>query len=292
MSRLVPHVGPTLGYRIEWNGLSDRLPQRPPAAVRRLVPASDGALELADGVDLLIHDSQYTPDEFALKYNWGHCTDRLRGLVRQPRAKVRRLALFHHDPTRTDDAIDDARRVRRAGRSIEGRRGGRRPRRADPHRRLGHLDRSPRLGPPCTSSTSLLDSRSVRCSWLPGPARSPWSSVAGAGPAARGEPVGRGRSCRGSSWPSVRWSRSASVNRGRRCSRACTLLAFTAVLARTLHAGPPSAVCVLRSVERGAAGVASRPAQRRLHRPRRRRRRDDLTRCSGDPGAGRPGISR
>ena len=31
-------------------------------------------LELADGADLLIHDAQYTPAEFAEKAHWGHCT--------------------------------------------------------------------------------------------------------------------------------------------------------------------------------------------------------------------------
>jgi ribonuclease BN (tRNA processing enzyme) len=74
MSRFVPHVGPTLGYRIEWEGhsvayISDH--QQPYDGSLR---ASDGALELAQGVDLLIHDSQFTQDEFAQKFNWGHCT--------------------------------------------------------------------------------------------------------------------------------------------------------------------------------------------------------------------------
>lgn len=105
MSRLVPHVGNTLGYRIEWNGtsmayLSDH--QQPYDGSMR---ASEGALELARGVDLLIHDSQYTADEFALKATWGHCTvDYAVWFARE--AGARRLALFHHDPTRHDAAID------------------------------------------------------------------------------------------------------------------------------------------------------------------------------------------
>lgn len=67
--------------------------------------ASEGALELARGVDLLIHDSQYTPDEFEMKFNWGHCTvDYAVWFAHAAGAK--RLALFHHDPTRHDDAID------------------------------------------------------------------------------------------------------------------------------------------------------------------------------------------
>jgi phosphoribosyl 1,2-cyclic phosphodiesterase len=104
-SRLVPHVGVTLGYRVECNGivvayLSDH--QQPYDGSFR---ASDGALELADGADLVIHDSQYTQEEFARKYNWGHCTVDY-ALWFANKCGARRLALFHHDPTRTDDAID------------------------------------------------------------------------------------------------------------------------------------------------------------------------------------------
>lgn len=105
MSRLVPHVGNTLGFRVDWHGrsvayLSDH--QQPFDGSMR---ASDGALDLVRGVDLLIHDAQYTPDEFRQKFNWGHCTvDYAVWLAAE--AGVRRLALFHHDPVRHDDAVD------------------------------------------------------------------------------------------------------------------------------------------------------------------------------------------
>lgn len=105
MSRLVPHVGTTLGFRIEWCGrsvayISDH--QQPYDGSMR---ASDGALELVEGVDLLIHDSQYTAAEFEQKYNWGHCTvDYAVWLAVHSRVKT--LALFHHDPNRGDDAVD------------------------------------------------------------------------------------------------------------------------------------------------------------------------------------------
>ena len=65
----------------------------------------DGVRALCDGVDLLIHDAQYTPAEFAKKRDWGHCTIEyavwLAGEV-----GARRLALFHHDPTHDDEMID------------------------------------------------------------------------------------------------------------------------------------------------------------------------------------------
>jgi ribonuclease BN (tRNA processing enzyme) len=65
--------------------------------------------ELVDNVDLLIHDSQYTPAEFPVKNNWGHCTVDYAVWLAQ-NCHVRTLALFHHDPTRSDDAIDEIHR--------------------------------------------------------------------------------------------------------------------------------------------------------------------------------------
>ena len=106
MSRMVPHVGPTLGYRIEWGGrsiayLSDH--QQPHDGSYAV---SDGARELIEGVDLLIHDSQYTPSEFEKKATWGHCTiDYAIWLAGHCHAS--RLALFHHDPSRSDVALDE-----------------------------------------------------------------------------------------------------------------------------------------------------------------------------------------
>ena len=66
---------------------------------------ADGVWALCQGVDLLIHDAQYTPAEFAQKSHWGHCTVEyavwLAGEV-----GARRLALFHHDPSHDDDMLD------------------------------------------------------------------------------------------------------------------------------------------------------------------------------------------
>ena len=63
-------------------------------------------LELADGVDLLIHDAQYTPPEFARKSHWGHCTHDYALFVAKE-AGAERLALFHHDPPATTPPLDD-----------------------------------------------------------------------------------------------------------------------------------------------------------------------------------------
>lgn len=104
-ARAIPHVGATLGFRIEFNGksiayLSDH--QQPTDGSHGI---SDGARELVEGVDLLIHDSQFTPQEFAVKSTWGHCTAEYAVWVATTHG-VKNLALFHHDPSRSDDALD------------------------------------------------------------------------------------------------------------------------------------------------------------------------------------------
>lgn len=102
--RPVPHKGPTVGYRIDWDGvsvayISDH--QAPPD----LETVEDEVLELADGVDLLIHDAQYTRDEWAMKGEWGHCTVDFAVRVAEL-SSAKRLLLFHHDPAHCDDKLD------------------------------------------------------------------------------------------------------------------------------------------------------------------------------------------
>jgi phosphoribosyl 1,2-cyclic phosphodiesterase len=100
----VPHPGPTVGYRIDWDGVSIAYVsdhQGPPDhwTVDRDV------LELCHGVDLLIHDAQYTDAEWDQKSHWGHCTTDFAVAV-AAQARARRLVLFHHDPARSDDEVD------------------------------------------------------------------------------------------------------------------------------------------------------------------------------------------
>jgi phosphoribosyl 1,2-cyclic phosphodiesterase len=103
--RPVPHVGPTVGYRVVRAGrvityISDH---QAPLDLDSVAPA---ALELAAGADVLIHDAQYTPEEFAEKAHWGHCT--INYAIRVAReAGVKTLVLFHHDPSHSDDRLDE-----------------------------------------------------------------------------------------------------------------------------------------------------------------------------------------
>lgn len=61
-------------------------------------------LQLAEGVDLLIHDAQYTDAEYPSRRGWGHSTWEQAVAVART-AGAARLALFHHDPTRSDTAL-------------------------------------------------------------------------------------------------------------------------------------------------------------------------------------------
>jgi len=106
MSRLVPHCGPTLGYRVTWDGVSVAYLSDHQQPSDGSCDVSAGALELCAGADLVIHDAQYTPAEFARKSTWGHCTVEFAVRVAH-QAGAKRLALFHHDPLRHDDALDE-----------------------------------------------------------------------------------------------------------------------------------------------------------------------------------------
>jgi len=103
-ARYVPHLGPTLGYRIDANGLSMAyIPDHQVPEDRESI--ADNVLELCDGVDLLIHDAQYTTDELEMKSDWGHSTAEYAVTVALA-ARARALMLFHHDPSHSDADID------------------------------------------------------------------------------------------------------------------------------------------------------------------------------------------
>jgi ribonuclease BN (tRNA processing enzyme) len=103
---MVPHCGPSIGYRIEVGGtvivyVSDH--QEPVGRPDVVDPA---VLELCRAADVLIHDGQYTRDEFELRPDWGHCTLSYAVEV-AAQAGVDQLVLFHHDPGHDDDRLDE-----------------------------------------------------------------------------------------------------------------------------------------------------------------------------------------
>jgi len=63
-------------------------------------------LDFIRGAELLIADAQYTDEEYLSRKGWGHaCIRDVMDLA--IRADVKNLRLFHHDPTHSDDFLDD-----------------------------------------------------------------------------------------------------------------------------------------------------------------------------------------
>jgi len=96
--------GRTFGYRVS-DGSSSLayLPDHAPKVAS--TAELDAALRLADGVDVLLHDTQFLEAERSLADAFGHATldD---ALAFADRAHVGRLVLFHHAPDRTDAEMD------------------------------------------------------------------------------------------------------------------------------------------------------------------------------------------
>jgi phosphoribosyl 1,2-cyclic phosphodiesterase len=111
LARLIPHPGgPTFGFRVS-DGmrtiayLSDHGPIALGAGPDGWGPYHEAAMELVDGVDLLLHDAQFTATELQSRQGFGHsAVDYAVALAE--RGAVGRLLLFHHDVNRTDDEVD------------------------------------------------------------------------------------------------------------------------------------------------------------------------------------------
>ena len=58
-------------------------------------------LENAAGADVLIHDAQYTSEEYTQHKGWGHSTWQ-EAVELARKAQVKQLILFHHDPEHDD----------------------------------------------------------------------------------------------------------------------------------------------------------------------------------------------
>jgi len=60
---------------------------------------------LAEGVDFLLHDSQYSEDEYPARVGWGHSS--VEQAVAFARiSHSRRLVMFHHDPGHGDKDLE------------------------------------------------------------------------------------------------------------------------------------------------------------------------------------------
>lgn len=100
----VCHPGTTLGYRLQEGNatlayVSDNEMDLAGADVLA------GMVELVRGADVLIHDCQYSEQEYDDRRGWGHSTPR-QAVALATAAGVRRLVLFHHDPSHTDEQVE------------------------------------------------------------------------------------------------------------------------------------------------------------------------------------------
>lgn len=117
----VIHPGQTLGYRIsDGTATLAYIPDHEPALGQDTMPTSPdwtSGHDLAANVDLLLHDAQYTAEEYEQRVGWGH--SRIGDAVDLARmAGAARLVTFHHDPAHDDrelDAMLDGARSRGAG---------------------------------------------------------------------------------------------------------------------------------------------------------------------------------
>ena len=107
------HTALTLGFRLEADATvlvyaSDHEPfSRNLASGKGEILGQDRRhCEFLSGADLVIHDAQYTLGEYADKIGWGHSTvEYAVGMCRA--AGAANLALTHHDPLRTDHALEE-----------------------------------------------------------------------------------------------------------------------------------------------------------------------------------------
>jgi ribonuclease BN (tRNA processing enzyme) len=105
----IQHQGPTVGYRIEADGkVLTYLTDHEPALgtdLETTPPEWISGWALAHEADLLIHDCQYTPEEYEHRFGFGHSTyEHVATFARTARAD--RVILFHHDPMHTDPELD------------------------------------------------------------------------------------------------------------------------------------------------------------------------------------------
>ena len=122
------HTAPTIAYRLTSGKASvayvtDHEPFWNSAESGFRHPGDQGHVEFLRGADLVVHDSQYTCEEYRTKTGWGHSTIEYATDVAIA-AGVGRLALFHHDPTHDDATIraievEAQERVRKLVASVE-----------------------------------------------------------------------------------------------------------------------------------------------------------------------------
>ena len=118
-SQSLNHPARALGYRVEADGASmlylcDHEPyweslwhsRAEPGRLESILHEGDRRhAEFMQNADVVVHDAQYTPEEYPAKKNWGHSTWAYATGIAAA-AGVKSLYLTHHDPTHNDEFLD------------------------------------------------------------------------------------------------------------------------------------------------------------------------------------------
>jgi phosphoribosyl 1,2-cyclic phosphodiesterase len=107
----VVHPGPTVGYRIEADeGTLAYMPDHEPALTGTISELSrdwiSGAALAADA-DLLVHDAQFSEEEYSQRVGWGHSSS-ADAIAYGEAVGADRIVLFHHDPNHDDLWLDES----------------------------------------------------------------------------------------------------------------------------------------------------------------------------------------
>ena len=108
-AQMIIHPNPTIGYRIQCEGASiTYLPDHEPALGAKTYPREKewtSGFDLAEGSDLLIHDAQYTEQEYQARVGFGHSSIRQAFQFAQL-SSVKHFVPFHYDPAHSDETLD------------------------------------------------------------------------------------------------------------------------------------------------------------------------------------------
>lgn len=109
-SGFISHPGPTVGYRISTDsGSLCYIPDHEPMIGSFEIFNDDdwiSGYDLAKDSDILIHDAQYTADEYKDRIGWGHSSYSTAANL-SSRVGAKKLILFHHDPSHTDSQLNE-----------------------------------------------------------------------------------------------------------------------------------------------------------------------------------------
>lgn len=109
-SNYIIHPGPTVGFRVAGrHSVFTYLPDHEPALGKNGIIRNNqwiSGIDLAKGTDLLLHDAQYTAEEYQNKKGWGHSAIDDTGYFAAV-AGVKKLLLAHHDPSRSDEQLEN-----------------------------------------------------------------------------------------------------------------------------------------------------------------------------------------